>query len=104
MHVGTTFSVAKFLEKHEEEFFKVVDPKKSLLKLIRKGVITRDVKSSIDASDNDDAAEILYDHLKCHGNVTTLRKYCEVAIEAGGLPNMQAFGRKMKKDLPPEVC
>ena len=104
MHVGTTFSVAKFLEKHEEEFFKVVDPKKSLLKLIRKGVITRDVKSSIDASDKDDAAEILYDHLKCHGNVTTLRKYCEVAIEADGLPNMQAFGRKMKKDLPPEVC
>ena len=104
MHAGTTFSVTAFLEKHEEEFFRVVDPKKSLLRLIRKGVITRDVKSSIDASDIKDAAEILYDHLKCHGNVTTLREYCEVAIDAGGLPNMQTFGRKMKEDLPPEVC
>ena len=104
MHAGTTFSVAKILKKHEEEFFKVVDPKQSLLKLIRKGVITSDVKSSIDATNSKDAAEILYQHLKDHGNVTTLREYCEVAIDADGLPNMQTFGRKIQEHLPPEVC
>ena len=103
MHAGT-FSVAKFLKKHEEEFFRVVNPKQSLLRLIRKGVITSDVKSSIDSSNSKDAAEILYQHLKDHGNATTLREYCEVAIDADGLPNMQTFGKKMKKDLPPEVC
>ena len=104
MHAGTTFSVAKFLKKHEEEFFRVVNPKQSLLTLIRKGVITSDVKSKIDSSNSKDAAEILYKHLKDHGNVTTLREYCEEAIDADGLPNMQTFGRKMKEDLPPEVC
>ena len=100
----TPFSASTFLEKYEEEFFKVVNPKVSLLRLIRKGVITRDVRTSIDSSNIKDAAEILYDHLKCHGNAGTLKEYCEVAIEADGLPNMQALGKKMKKDLPPEVC
>ena len=104
MHAGTSFSVAKFLKKHEEEFFKVVNPKQSLLRLVRKGVITSDVKLNIDTSNIKDAAEILYDHLKSHGNDTTLREYCEVAIDADGLPNMQTFGRKMKEHLPPDVC
>ena len=97
-------AVSEFLKKHETEFFEVVNPKQSLLTLVRKGVITEDVKSSINTSNAKDAREVLYDHLKCHGSVSTLREYCEVAIEADGFPNMQALGRKMKKDLPPEVC
>ena len=71
--------------------------------LKRKGVITEDVKSSIDKSNTDDALEFLYDHLKCHGNLRTLREFCEMAIDAEGLPNMQDLGSKMMKELPTEV-
>ena len=93
------FPISDFLKKHEAEFFTVVNPKQSLLRLIRKGVITEGVKSNIDAADTKDALEILYDHLICHGSTDTLMQYCEMAIDATGLPNMQAFGRKMKEEL-----
>ena len=93
------FLELEFLKKHETEFFTVVDPRLNLLKLIRKGVITENVKSSIDTSNNKDAQEILYHHLTHYANVDTLREYCEVAIAADGLPRMQALGRKMKEEL-----
>ena len=97
--VAAPLSVSEFLKKHETEFFTVVNPKQSLLRLIHRGVITEDVKSSIDTSNTKDALEILYDHLKRYGSVNTLLEYCEMAIDAHGLPNMQSFGRRMKEEL-----
>ena len=98
-NAATPFSISEFLKKHETEFFKVVNPKLSLLRLIRKGVITEDVKSSIDACNTEDGQEILFGHLMRHADVDSLMKYCEVAIAADGYPNMQALGRKMKEEL-----
>ena len=100
---AASFSVTTFLKKHEDDFFKYVNPRQSLLRLKRKGVITEDVKSSTDGSNAKDALEILYDHLTCHGNLHTLREYCKMAIDAEGFPNMQALGRKMMMELPTEV-
>ena len=96
---ATPFSISEFLKKHETEFFKVVYPKLSLLRLIRKGVITEDVKSKIDASNTEDGQEILFSHLKHHADVDSLMEYCEVVIAADGYPNMQALGKKLKKEL-----
>lgn len=77
-----------------------MDPKFSLLRLERKGVITQDVASHIKAATNaEDAQEILFVHLKRNANVDTLREYCEVAIAAEGRPRMQALGKKMKEEL-----
>ena len=98
-NAAVSLSVSEFLKEHETEFFEVVNPRQSLLRLIRKGVITEDVKSSIDASNTKDALEFLYDHLKHYGSVNTLLEYCEMAIDADGLPNMQSFGRRMKEEL-----
>ena len=66
---ATQFSASEFLKKHETEFFEVVDPRLSLLRLVRKCVITEDVKSDINTSNTDD--EVLYHHL-AHANVDTL--------------------------------
>ena len=92
-------SVAEILMKHEKEFFRVVNAKVGLRTLIRTGVITEDVRKEIDESNRKDAQEILYDHLKRHANVDSLREFCEVAIDAEGFPNMQAFGEKIKAEL-----
>ena len=73
-------SVSEFLKKHET-VFEVVDPRLSLLRLIRKGVIAEDAKSCIDSSNTNDACEVLYHHLAHHANVDTLKDYCEVAID-----------------------
>ena len=97
---ATQFSASEFLLKHETEFFEVVNPRLSLLRLVRKGVITEDVKSDINTSNTKDAREVLYHHLAHHANVDTLREYCEVAIDAEGYPKMQSLGRKMMKELP----
>ena len=97
---ATQFSASKFLQKHETEFFEVVDPRLSLLRLVRKGVITEDVKSDIKTSNTKDAREVLYHHLAHHAHVDTLREYCEVAIDAEGYPKMQSLGRKMMEELP----
>ena len=88
----TQFSVSEFL----------VDPRLSLLRLVRKGVITEDVKSDINTSNTKDACEVLYHHLAHHANVDTLKEYCEVAIDAEGYPKMQSLGRKMMEELEQE--
>ena len=98
-NAAVPLSVSEFVKKHESEFFTVVNPRQSLLRLKRKGVITEDVKSSIDTSNAKDALEILYDHLKHYGSVKTLIEYCEMAIDAEGFPNMQSFGRRMMEEL-----
>ena len=97
------FPVTEFLTKHESEFFSVVNARFSLRRLKRLGVITQDVMSHIDAATNDeDAQEILYEHLTDHANVDTLMKYFEVIIAADGYPNMQSLGKKMKEELQPK--
>ena len=99
-NAAATFPVTEFLEKHETEFFSVVTPKLSLMRLKRKGVISEDVESRINSATNkDDAQEILFAHLMQHANVDTLMRYCEVAIGAEGYPKMQSLGRKMKEEL-----
>ena len=96
---ATEFSASEFITKYETEFFEFVDPRLSLLRLVRKGVITEDVKSDITTSH---AREVLYRHLAHHANVDTLKEYCEVAIDAEGYPKMQSLGRKMMEELQQE--
>ena len=50
-------------------------------------------------SNDDEAREILFDHLKQNANVDTLKKYLKVAVAADGYPNMQSLGRKMMEEL-----
>ena len=78
--------MSEFLKKHET-VFEVVDPRLSLLRLVRKGVIAEDAKSCIDSSNTKDAREVLYRHLEHHANVDTLKDYCEVAIDVDACSN-----------------
>ena len=99
-NAGTPCTVSEILLKHETEFFAIVNPKFSLMRLEHKGVISQDVRSRIDtATSEEDAQEILFHHLQRNGSVGTLREYCEVAISAKGHPNMQSFGEKLKEEL-----
>ena len=99
-NAAAPISVSEVFETHETDFFSVVNPQFSLLRLQRKGVITQDVASRISAATNEqDAQEILFAHLSHSANVNTLREYCEVIIAADGLPMMQSFGRRMKEEL-----
>ena len=91
--------MSEILEKYEDEFFKVVNAKYNLLKLKRKGVITQDIEKRISATNDDEAREILYDHLKLHGSLKTLKDYCKVAISADGYPNMKRLAEKIMKEL-----
>ena len=95
------FSASQFLKAFEDEFVEVVNAKQSLLKLKCKGVISPDVKTSIEGANVEDAKYLLFEHLQKTATVDTLREYCKVAI-AGGYPRMQELGRKMIKALPPE--
>ena len=65
------FAASEFLQKYETECFEVVDPRLSLLRLVRKGVITEDVMSDINTSNTKDECEALYHHLAHHANVDT---------------------------------
>ena len=101
LNAATPFEASEFLKKYEKEFFRVVNAKHSLLKLRRLGVISPGVMTNIEKANNDDdAKEILYDHLSSNANAATLREWCDVAIEANGFPKMQELGKKMKEALP----
>ena len=95
-------AASQVLEKHEDEFFDVVDAKLNLLRLKRKKVITEALIARIENADSENAKEILYDHLQRNADVGALREYCKVAIAADALPNMQKLGEKMLSELPPE--
>ena len=96
------FSASQFLKAFEDEFVEVVNAKQSLLKLKRKGVISPDVKASIERANVGDAKCLLFEHLEKTATVDTLREYCKVAIAADAFPRMQELGRKMIEALPPE--
>ena len=97
---ASAFSASQFLKEYEEDFFHVVNAKQSLLKLKHKGVISIDVKTSIDSANDEDAKYILFEHLEKNATVANLREYCKVAIAAKGFQGMQALGRKMMEALP----
>ena len=99
---ASPFSALQFLKTYQEEFVEVVNAKQSLLKLKREGVISPDVKRSIEDANDEDAKYLLLEHLEKNTTVDTLREYCKVAIAADGLPRMQELGRKMLNALPPE--
>ena len=96
------FSASQFLKTYEDEFLGVVNAKQSLLKLKYKGVISPDVRTSIERANDEDAKYLLLEHLEKNATVDTLREYCKVAIAADGYPRMQELGRKMLNALPPE--
>ena len=95
-------AVLQVLEKHEDEFFEVVDAKLNLLRLKRKKVITESLLTKIESTDSANAKELLYDHLHRNADVAALREYCTMAIAADALPNMQRLGEKMLSELAPE--
>ena len=99
---ASPFSASQFLKTFEDEFVDVVNAKQSLLKLKHKGVISPDVKTSIEGANEEDAKYLLFEHLEKNATVDTLREYCEVAIAADGYPRMQELGRKMINTLPPQ--
>ena len=92
--------VSVILQKYEDEFFEVIDAKCNLLQLVRKGVITQDIKKCITASNDADGREILFTHLKQHSNLDALREYCKVTFETTGYPNMQKLAEKIMSELP----
>ena len=94
--------MSQVLKKYENTFFDVVNAKLNLLKLKRKKVITESLLSQIESVDNEDAKELLFDHLTCHADVAALREYCKVIIAAGAFPKMQQLGERMLSELPPE--
>ena len=96
------FSASQFLKTYEDEFVEVVNAKQSLFRLRHKGVISPDVKTSIERANEENAKYLLLEHLEKNATLDTLREYCEVAIAADGYPRMQELGRKMLNALPPE--
>ena len=102
-NAASPFLVHMVLEKYEEDFFKCVNAGLQLRRLIRRGVITDAIKEDIKSANNDEAREILFDHLKQNANVDTLKEYLKVAVAAEGYPNMQSLGRKMMEELE-QVC
>ena len=95
-------AVSQVLKKHEKTFFDVVNAKLNLLKLKRKKVLTENLTTRIESASNEDAKEILFDHLSCNADMAALREYCEMIIVAEAFPKMQKLGEEMLSELPPE--
>ena len=83
------WTTSHVLEKHEDEFYDVVDDKRNLLWLKCKEVITEDHIPKIEYSNHANSKEILFEHLMHNADVAGLRMYCKMAIDADGISNMQ---------------
>ena len=94
---ASSFSASQYLKTYEDEFVAVVHAKQSLSRLKYKGVISEDVKASIESANEEDAKYLLLEHLEKNATVGMLKEYCNVAIAADAFPRMQELGRKMIK-------
>ena len=94
---ASPFSASQFLKTYEDEFAEVVHAKQSLPRLRYKGVISEDVKTSIEHANEEDAKYLLLEHLAKNATVGMLKEYCNIAIAADAFPRMQELGRKMIK-------
>lgn len=100
IHAVSPISAQSVLEEFEDDFFDSVSPRCKLLTLKRKKVITPDIERRINVtSDDDDAKEILFDHLKNHSSLDTLSEYCKVAANADGFPKQQRLAKAMIQKL-----
>ena len=79
-----------------------MNPKLKLRWLKRKKVLTDSLITDIESADNENAVELLFEHLRLHADVATLWKYCKMVITADAYPKMQELGKKMLSELPPE--
>ena len=95
-------AASQVLEKHEDEFFEVVDAKHNLHRLKRKKVITDHLIMEIENTDKETAKELLFYHLHHNADVATLSEYCKMVMRADAFPKMQTLGEKMLSELPPE--
>ena len=99
---ASSFSASQFLKTYKDEFLAVVHARQSLSRLKYKGVISEDVKTSIEHANEKDAKYLLLEHLGKNATVGMLKEYCKVAIAADAFPRMQELGTRMEKALPPE--
>ena len=93
---------SRALSRYEERLIEVVAANEIAPGLHRRKVIPQRIMHKIQRSDSDkDSRELLFDHLKQHGNVDSLKKFCEEAISADydGYPKMQNLGKDMKAML-----
>ena len=77
----------------------MVNPKRNLLWLKRKEVISEGLISKIETADTRDAKEILFEHLHRNADVAALMEYCKMAMAADSFPRMQKLGGKMLNEL-----
>ena len=94
---------SRVLIRFEKQFIKVVAANAIALGLYRRKVIPQSKMKQMKESNSDkDSKELLFDHLKQHGDVGSLKGFCEEAILANGYPKMQKLGHDMKAMLEQE--
>ena len=91
---------SRALSRYEEHFIEVVAANEIAPGLYRRKVIPQSIMKQMKESNSDkDSRELLFDHLKQHGDVGSLKGFCEEAILADGYPKMQNLGHDMKAML-----
>ena len=89
----------------QTRFFEVVAVMEFYQELYRKKVITQTVVNRITASHSvQEARGHLFDHMRDHGTLDTLKVFCDVITSEkyDGFQAMQDFGAEMKRRLEQE--
>ena len=98
-----TISVEEVVRDFFIDMKKELNTKRTADVLYAKGLIDYNLKKSIDREANqDDANELLLDHLIRNGTLETLRRFCEVLEETAQshlLPHHREWSNKLKRKL-----
>ena len=97
------FQTKPFMERYKEKFLQVVNVDAIRMKLQIDGVIPEKLSIDMDHTSKDEAAEMLYLHLRGHATSNDIHKLCDAMISRSGCANTIKLGRKMRndKDLQP---
>ena len=98
-----SFLLTELFKRFKGEFLdKGKVPAKSITKkLYNDEVIPQDIQKQIEhASDDYNAASILYNHMKLQADEETAEKLFKIMIDSAGYPQMNDLGRRMMDCLP----
>ena len=89
------------MEKYKDRFMKYVPAKDVVVKWQVHNIINENTCAEIKRALPGDQCGILFEYIRKHGSLATIRKMCDFMIEMGkgGFPHMKALGEEMKEDL-----
>ena len=105
IYFSLIFTVQMLLNKYRDRFYSDVDSHAIYRRLEVEGVIPNSLAFKIERTPVKESNDMLFLHLRDHGDMETLRRFCDVLITVGedGYPRMLQMGQSFQDSISQHI-